>query len=292
MILIGLSLLPAASDTGVTSGRRFPRFDGRRPLVRLIDALLLSLAGLFLILPLGQVVVSGLQADLARLISQSTFQQAALTSLLVALVSGVTATLLAFGAVAARTEIDTQRNRNVGNRLMSIALASLSSLVLLVPTSVLATGWFLALRSSGEIANFAPLVVAGINALMALPFAVRVLEPAYREHRARTGRLAESLGLSVAQRLRRVDWPELKRPFLTALAFSMALSLGDLGAVALFGSENIMTLPALIYASMGSYRSTDADGLALLLGMVCLLLALLGAPGTRQASEREAPDAR
>ncbi len=292
VILIGLSMLPAASDTGVTSGRRFPRFDGRRPIVRLIDALLLSLAGLFLVLPLGQVVVSGLQADLGRLISQSTFQQAALTSLLVALVSGVTATLLAFGAVAARTEIDTQRNRNVGNRLMSIALASLSSLVLLIPTSVLATGWFLALRSSGEVASFAPLIVAGINALMALPFAVRVLEPAYREHRARTGRLAESLGLSVAQRLRRVDWPELKRPFLTALAFSMALSLGDLGAVALFGSENIMTLPALIYASMGSYRSTDADGLALLLGMVCLLLALLGAPGTRQASEREAPDAR
>ncbi|WP_076396972.1 thiamine/thiamine pyrophosphate ABC transporter permease [Rhizobium sp. RU33A] len=292
VILIGLSLLPAASDTGVTSGRRFPRFDGRRPLVRLIDALLLSLAGLFLILPLGQVVISGLQADLARLISQSAFQQAALTSLLVALVSGVTATLLAFGAVAARTEIDTQRNRNVGNRLMSIALASLSSLVLLIPTSVLATGWFLALRSSGEIASFAPLIVAGINALMALPFTVRVLEPAYREHRSRTGRLAESLGLSVAQRLRRVDWPELKRPFLTALAFSMALSLGDLGAVALFGSENIMTLPALIYASMGSYRSTDADGLALLLGMLCLLLALLGAPGRRQASEREAPDAR
>ncbi|MGE8105806.1 thiamine/thiamine pyrophosphate ABC transporter permease [Allorhizobium sp. NPDC080224] len=292
MILIGLSVLPAASDTGVTSGRRFPRFDGRRPIVRLVDALLLSLAGLFLVLPLGQVVVSGLQADLARLISQAAFQQAALTSLLVALVSGTTATLLAFGAVAARTEIDTQRNRNAGNRLMSIALASLSSLVLLIPTSVLATGWFLALRSSGEVARFAPLIVAGINALMALPFAVRVLEPAYREHRARTGRLAESLGLSVAQRLRRVDWPELKRPFLTALAFSMALSLGDLGAVALFGSENIMTLPALIYASMGSYRSTDADGLALLLGMVCLLLALLGAPGTRQASKREAPDAR
>ncbi len=292
VILIGLSMLPAASDTGVTSGRRFPRFDGRRPLVRLIDALLLSLAGLFLILPLGQVVVSGLQADLARLISQSAFQQAALTSLLVALVSGTTATLLAFGAVAARTEIDTQQKRNVGKRLMLIALASLSSLVLLIPTSVLATGWFLALRSSGEIASFAPLVVAGINALMALPFAVRVLEPAYREHRARTARLAESLGLSVAQRLRRVDWPELKRPFLTALAFSMALSLGDLGAVALFGSENIMTLPALIYASMGSYRSTDADGLALLLGLVCLLLALLGAPGTRQTGKREATDAR
>lgn len=293
MILGGLSLLPAAADTGSTSGRRFQRFDGRRALVRAIDGLLLSLATLFLILPLGQVVVSGLQADLARLLSQAAFQQAASTSLLVALAAGVIATLLAYGVMAARAEIDAARAQNAGNRLFSLALASVSSLVLLVPTSVLATGWFLALRSRGEIASFAPVIVTGINALMALPFAVRVLEPAYREHRARTGRLAESLGLSVSQRLRRVDWPVLKRPFLTALAFAMALSLGDLGAVALFGSENISTLPALIYARMGSYRSTDADGLALLLGVICLVLALIGAPRTPgNPNEREMSDAR
>jgi thiamine transport system permease protein len=293
VILGGLSLLPAASDTGVTSGRRFPRFDGRRPLVRAADGVLLLLAALFLILPLGQVVVSGLQADLGRLVSQAAFQQAALTSLVVALGSGLLATLLAYGAVAARTDIASARTRSAGNWFFSLALAAASSLVLLVPTSVLATGWFLALRPRGEIASFAPFIVAGINALMALPFAVRVLEPAYREHRERTGRLAESLGLSVGQRLRRVDWPVLRRPFSMALAFAMALSLGDLGAVALFGSENITTLPALIYAQMGSYRSTDADGLAFLLGLVCLALALIGAPGTQHnANEPEKSDAR
>jgi len=292
VILAALSLLPAASDTGVTSGRRYQRFDGKRPLVRLLDGLLLLLAGLFLVLPLGQVVVSGLQADLGRLISQATFHRAALTSLAVALAAGLLAVLFAYGAVAARAEIATVRNCHAGSRIFSIALAAASSLVLLVPTSVLATGWFLALRPRGDVASFAPLVVAGINALMALPFAVRVLEPAYREHRARTGRLSESLGLSVGQRLRRIDWPVLKRPLLMALAFAMALSLGDLGAVALFGSENISTLPALIYAQMGSYRSTDADGLALLLGVVCLALALIGAPGPQKnGNQRERRDA-
>ncbi len=292
-ILLGLSLLPAASDTGVTTGRAFTRFDGRRPLIRTADGILLLLVTMFLILPLGQVIVSGLQADLLRLLSQDAFQQAARTSLGVALAAGLIATLLAYGTVAARAEITAARNAHAGNRLLSIALASVSSLVLLVPTTVLATGWFLALRPRGEIASFAPFVVTGINALMALPFAVRVLEPAYREHRARTGRLAESLGLSVVQRLHRVDWPVLKRPLMTALAFAMALSLGDLGAVALFGSENITTLPALIYSRMGSYRSTDADGLALLLGAICLVLAMVGAPGSgKHANERETPDAR
>lgn len=280
-MLAFLSLLPAATDTGANSGRRFPRYDGRRPLVRLADGLLLLAAALFLILPLGQVVVSGLQADLGRLLLQPSFQVAAVTSLCVALAAGLVATLLAYGVVAAQGQLATARSQTFRSRVFGVALASVSSLVLLVPTSVLATGWFLAVRPRGDVADFAPFVVAGINALMALPFAVRVLGPAHAEHRARTARLAESLGLSVVQRLRFIDWPVLKRPVLTALAFTMALSLGDLGAVALFGSENISTLPALIYARMGSYRSDDADGLALILGAICLVLALLGAPGRR-----------
>jgi thiamine transport system permease protein len=44
---------------------------------------------------------------------------------------------------------------------------------------------------------------------------------------------------------------------------------------------------------MGSYRSTDADGLALLLGVICLVLALIGAPRTPgNPNEREMSDAR
>ncbi len=59
----------------------------------------------------------------------------------------------------------------------------------------------------------------------------------------------------------------------------MALSLGDLGAVALFGSEGFVTLPWLVYSRMGSYRTNDADGLALILGIICLLLTIAGTAG-------------
>jgi thiamine transport system permease protein len=287
-ILAALSLLPAASDTGTTSGRGFVRFDGRRPIVRLMDAFVLLSAGLFLVLPLGQVVVSGLQADLVGLLGQPPFQQAALTSLIVAAMAGLLATLGAYAIIAARSQLSMGYPHVTSlARVFSGSLAGASSLVLLVPTSILATGWFLALRPHGDIAGFAPFVVTGINALMALPFAVRVLGPAFLEHRARTGPLSESLGLSVGQRLRFIDWPVLRRPLLTALTFAMALSLGDLGAVALFGSENISTLPTLIYARMGSYRSNDADGLALILGLICLILGLIGASGSTHTDTRK-----
>ena len=61
---------------------------------------------------------------------------------------------------------------------------------------------------------------------------------------------------------------------LTALAFAMALSLGDLGVIALFGSDQVQTLPYLLLARMGSYRTDDAAGLALLLGVICMVLML------------------
>jgi thiamine transport system permease protein len=59
----------------------------------------------------------------------------------------------------------------------------------------------------------------------------------------------------------------------------MALSLGDLGAVALFGSDSFVTLPWLVYSSLGSYRTNDADGLALILGIICLVLTIAGTMG-------------
>jgi thiamine transport system permease protein len=64
----------------------------------------------------------------------------------------------------------------------------------------------------------------------------------------------------------------------------MALSLGDLGAVALFGSGDLLTLPWLVYSRLGSYRTNDADGYALLLGLLCLALTIAGTAG--QASSQ------
>jgi thiamine transport system permease protein len=169
---------------------------------------------------------------------------------------------------------------------LAAALGAASSLVLLVPPIVLATGWFLALRPFGDATRFAPAVIVCINALMALPFVIRVLEPAYAVHTRRNDRLAASLGLAGLSRLRLVDWPGLRKPLFTALSFAMALSLGDLGAVALFGSDSLVTLPWLVYGRLGSYRTNDADGLAFILGLICLALTIAGTSGQgRQQQE-------
>jgi thiamine transport system permease protein len=169
--------------------------------------------------------------------------------------------------------------RSVATHAVFGSMGAASSLVLLVPPIVLATGWFLAVRRFGDVGTVAPVLVVAINALMALPFVMRVLEPAYGIHQRRTQRLSASLGITGFARLRLIAWPALRKPVLTALSFAMALSLGDLGAVALFGSDSFVTLPWLVYSSLGSYRTNDADGLALILGIICLLLTIAGTMG-------------
>lgn len=150
---------------------------------------------------------------------------------------------------------------------------------------MLGAGWFLLLRPFGDVARFAPAVVVAINALMALPFVHRVLAPAMATHAARTARLAASLGIGGFHRLLWIDWPGLRKPLFVAFSFAMALSLGDLGAVALFGSEDMVTLPYLLYSRMGSYRTADAAGLALVLGLLCLVLTVLGTAGEERPPE-------
>ncbi len=282
VILGAMALFPAPADSGTTLGAVAQRFDGRRPLSRLGDGLVILASALFLGLPLGQVLLAGLRSNLAGLVADRAVFDAAATSLTIGFSAALVSVLAGVAVIRARAALAEGKRRPPLAPVVSGALAAVSSLVLLVPTAVLATGWFLVLRAQGDVARYAAGVVVGINALMALPFAMRVLSPAFEAHRLRSARLADSLGIRGLARFRLIDWPVLRRPIFTALSFAMALSLGDLGAVALFGSENITTLPWLIYSRMGAYRSQDADGLALLLGLVCLLLALAGTPEPRR----------
>jgi len=149
-------------------------------------------------------------------------------------------------------------------------------IVLLIPPVVLATGWFLTLPEPASTVIAGPILVLILNSLMALPFLLRILGPAYRTHVERTDRLSESLDIFGFNRFRLVDWPCLKQDVYKALSLAMALSLGDLGAVALFGSDDFVTLPWLLYSKLGSYRSTDAAALALIIAVICFFLAGFG----------------
>lgn len=284
-VLLGLlAFLPSPEAEIASLGRPVRRFDGKRVGARLWDGAAIIFAVLLVGLPLVAITVSGLGADLPRLLSAPIFLRAAATSLAIAVLSATLVVLCCFAIIGARQAVGSRRHAAQPLRLLSATLGAGSSLVLLVPPVVLGSGWFLLLRPFGDVSFYAPVLVALINMLMALPLAMRVLEPAFTSHFLRTSRLSASLGLQGLTRLRFADLPVLRRPLLMAFSFAMALSLGDLGAVALFGSENFITLPWLVYSNMGSYRTNDAAGYAFILGIVCLLLAAGGVSRQSQSA--------
>jgi thiamine transport system permease protein len=147
-------------------------------------------------------------------------------------------------------------------------------IVLAFPPVVLGAGWFILAMRGGNPDFAAALLVTLINAVMALPFALRILSPAFDAAAARNDRLCQSLRISGFSRARLIDFPSLRRPLVMALLFAMALSLGDFGAIALFGSGGLETLPSLLFAKLGAYRTDDAAGIALYLTLLAATMAV------------------
>jgi thiamine transport system permease protein len=136
---------------------------------------------------------------------------------------------------------------------------------------VLGAGLLLALRAVATPESLALPVTALVDGLLALPFALRVLAAPLAEIEARHGRLAQSLGIAGARRLRIVILPLLRPSLGFAAGLAAALSVGNLGVVALFAGEGGATLPLLMSRLMGAYRLEAAAGV----GLVTLALALL-----------------
>jgi len=66
--------------------------------------------------------------------------------------------------------------------------------------------------------------------------------------------------------------PRLRRPLGFAAGLTAALSMGDLGVIALFADPDRATLPLKVYQLMGAYRMEQAAGGALLLLLLSLTL--------------------
>jgi thiamine transport system permease protein len=150
---------------------------------------------------------------------------------------------------------------------------------------VIGTGLFVILNPVADPFALALPVTAAVNALMALPFALRILVPASRETVNRHGRLALSLGMQGAP-FARLVWLRRLRPQIGfAAGLGAALSMGDLGVIALFAAPDVATLPLEMYRLMGAYRMEAAAGAALLLLGLAMALFWLFDRGGRMHVE-------
>jgi thiamine transport system permease protein len=242
---------------------RIKRWDGRSWTSQGIDYAAIFIGSLIVLPPVLSVILSGID----KIHLDAILLRATLTSLFIGVAAACVS--LALGWVLAGTAA-----RQPGKILKSsITLACLASLIM--PPAVLATGWFVSLSPLADMSRYAILLVIALNALMALPFIWSPLYPAIVESAQRHDRLCASLGLRGRARLSLIDLPVLRKPLGLAFLMAVIVSLGDLSAITLFGSDSLVTLPALIYRQMGHYRMSDAAGTALVLAAFCFALITL-----------------
>ena len=247
------------SSLGPVRGQRW----ADRGWARTAQWTVLTLSTLGFALPLAAILVDGLGTGLGALLQRPAFWRSLGTSLLIASVSAAMTLLLAFALSLGRAA--------TANPALRAGIAAPSYAYLAVPAVVLALGFFLFVRSLGiDPAYAAPAIVVIANALLALPFAVATLGPPLDAIALSRGRLIRSLNLGSWRQFADVEWPLVGRDAGVAVALAFCFSLGDLGVIALFGTQDFATLPLLMVRSLGAYRTNDAAAIAAL--MLCLTI--------------------
>ncbi|MFT5064929.1 MAG: thiamine transport system permease protein [Reinekea sp.] len=234
--------MTAVDGFGTGLDRSVDRWDGSR----LGDAVVIALAATFLLVPLIMVIVRGvpglfeLPVDIWR---------AALRSVTVAIISAALCIGLTL-ALALR-----------GGRVVGVV----GVLPLAASSLVVGTGLFLLVYPFANPAKLALVVTALVNAVLALPFALRSIAPTVDKITSDYARLGAILDMSSWVWTTRVILPRLRRPLGFAAGLAAALSMGDLGVIALFAGDAQETLPLAMYRLMGAYRMDAAAGAALVL---------------------------
>lgn len=248
--------LPSGFGAGLDRPQPMPK--GVTPESPLPDAAMIVLAAAFLLVPIGAILLRGLPAfaDLPP-----SIWRAAGTSLAVAAGSTILTLALALPLALAATRL---------------RWAELSAMLPLSASAlVMGAGAFLIARTFVNPTSLAIPVTLLTNAVLSVPFAVRILIPAAQDLQHHYDRLAAALDLRGVARLRYLTLPRLAQPLGFSAGLAAAFSMGDLGVITLFSDGRTQTLPLALFQLMGAYRMDQAAAAAVLL--IALSFALFWA---------------
>lgn len=260
-VCAGAALLAFAAQAPVAAApgtlTRVERWDGRGRAARMADAVAIGSVCLFLGLPMLAIVLRGMTglADLGPQVWAAAGRSLAVGAL-------ATATCLAIALPLAALVAGLRAG---GSPKRAAAADAMGLLPIAASPFVIGIALIVVLRPVADPFALALPLTALVNAAMAVPFVLRILEPPIRLAYAEHGRLADSLGLRGITRLRLLYWPRLKAPLGFGAGLAAALAIGDLGVIALFSRPDAPTLPLLMHLLANSRQIDAAHGAALVL---------------------------
>ena len=235
--------------------------------------------GLFLGLPLAVLVERSLAVgdghglDAYRALAEPT--SVLLASPWEAIVNSIvyagaaSAIAVVVGGLAAFAIADTR-----GSRLLDV--------LVLIPLGasavMLGLGFLIAFDTAPLDFRAAPWIVPVVQALVAIPFVVRIMVPALRSIDSRLREAAALLGASPGRVRREIDFPIVARGLGVAAGFAFAISLGEFGATVFLARPDRPTLPVAIFRFLGrpgELNVAQAYALAVVLMAVTVVSVLL-----------------
>jgi thiamine transport system permease protein len=232
-----------------------------------VNTATILLAIVFITLPLMAMAIDAIKGSVLEVLSSESLWQAAAFTLFIGLSASLVSVSAAWLLLATSSELAL-----IGKIRKASLIEFSGSIVYLVPPLVIGTGLFVLMAPHLNVFDWAIPVVIVINAMMGLPFVMRTLGPAMRQSKMRYQRLSLSLAMSSWNRFKIVDWPLLRKPIGLSCALVAALSMGDLGVIALFGTPDTTTLPLLLYHQLAAYLIPQAAVTAAFLLAFCLLI--------------------
>jgi thiamine transport system permease protein len=154
------------------------------------------------------------------------------------------------------------------------AFDAVFSLPLGVSAVTVGFGFLIALGRSPLNLRTSPVLVPIAQALIAIPFVVRLMTPVLRAIDPRLREAAATLGAAPGRVWREVDLPIVARAALVAAGFAFAISLGEFGATLFIVRPTTPTLPVLIYRLLGQPGSLNF-GAAMAASVILMALTAL-----------------
>jgi len=239
-------------------GQRRREGDVLRPLrtrgEKALAAASLGVLGLFLGLPLAVLVErsfevgEGYSLEAYRALTRSTNAllaspwEAILNSVVYA--AGATVIAVVVGGLAA---FAVASSTNGGMRLLD----GLLLLPLGASAVMLGFGFIVAFDTEPFDFRASPWIVPIVQALVAIPFVVRIVTPTLRAIDERQREAAAVLGASPGRIRREIDLPVAGRALAVAAGFAFAISLGEFGATVFLARPDSPTLPVAIFRFLG-----------------------------------------
>ena len=170
--------------------------------------------------------------------------------------------------------------------LAAVAVASsrgrlVDSLVLLplgASAVMLGLGFIVAFDTEPLDFRAAPWIVPVAQALVAIPFVVRIVAPTLRSIDPRQREAAALLGAPPRRVFREIDLPIASRGLAVAAGFAFAISLGEFGATVFLARPDRPTLPVAIFRFLGrpgEVNVAQAYALAVVLMALTVVSVLL-----------------